>query len=146
MIHFDVMTGKGLGNNTLISGDRKAAERQTPVEHQELLDITKDPEYAQLLSLPPGPARALAFRILEARAIEREMSNPKYWDDTEPRRTITQSSSFIGPIDYDPYSNMAMVQIGNKLYPYTGIDPVRMSDWLNSPSMEDYYKDFIKSK
>ncbi len=83
---------------------------------------------------------------LVAQAELREAEYPKYWDDSVPRRDISQSSSFIGPIDYDPYSNMAMVQLGNKVYPYTGIDPVRMSEWLNYPSMEDYYTNFVKAK
>lgn len=146
MIHFDVMTGKGLGHNALMTGDRKAVERQTPEEHMELLDITTLPDYPEFLALPPGPQKSLMYNALVAQAQQREMDYPRYWDDTEPRRMVSQSSSFIGPMDYDPYSNMAMVQMGNKVYPYTGLDPVRMAEWLNSPSMEDYYQNFIKSK
>lgn len=145
MIHFDVMTGRGLSNNALMSGDRTATERQTPYEHAELLDITTLPDYQRIMATNPA-ALAMFMPSLMAQAELREAEYPKYWDDTVPRRDISQSSSFIGPIDYDPYSNMAMVQLGNKVYPYTGIDPVRMSEWLNYPSMEDYYTNFVKAK
>lgn len=145
MIHFDVMTGRGLGNNALMSGDRAATERQTPYEHAELLDITTLPDYQRIMATNPA-ALAMFMPSLVAQAELREAEYPKYWDDSVPRRDISQSSSFIGPVDYDPYSNMAMVQLGNKVYPYTGIDPVRMSEWLNYPSMEDYYTNFVKAK
>lgn len=146
MIHFDVMTGRGLGRNALLSGDRNAAIRQTPAQHEELLDITTLPDYPAFLAMPPGPQKSLMYNTLVAQAELREQEDPKYWNDVKPRRNITQSSSFIGPIDYDQNSNMAMVQMGDKVYPYPNIDPVRMAEWLNSPSMEDYYTNFVKGK
>lgn len=144
MIHFDVMTGKGMGHNALMSGDRTAAERQTPLQHEELLDISSLPDYPAFLAMPPGPQKSLVYNALVAQAELRERENPRYWNDANPRKNITQSSSFIGNIDYEPNTNMAMVQMGNKVYPYSGIDPVKMAEWLNSPSMEDYYLRFIK--
>jgi hypothetical protein len=144
MIHFDVMTGKGMGHNALMSGDRTAAERQTPLQHEELLDISSLPDYPAFLAMPPGPQKSLMYNALVAQAELRERENPRYWNDANPRKNITQSSSFIGNIDYEPDTNMAMVQMGNKVYPYAGIDPVKMAEWLNSPSMEDYYLRFLK--
>lgn len=144
MIHFDVMTGKGMGHNALMSGDRTAAERQTPLQHEELLDISSLPDYPAFLAMPPGPQKSLMYNALVAQAELRERENPKYWNDANPRKNITQSSSFIGNIDYEPNTSMAMVQMGNKVYPYSGIDPVKMAEWLNSPSMEDYYLRFVK--
>jgi hypothetical protein len=47
-------------------------------------------------------------------------------------------------MDYDPYSNMATVQLNNRVYPYVGIDPVRMAEWLNYPSIGQYYNRFVK--
>lgn len=142
MIRFDVMTGRGLGNNTLMSGDRKATERQTPLEHEELLDITTLPDYPTFLAMPPGPQKSLMYNALMAQAELREQEDPRYWNDTMPRRNITQSSSFIGPIDYDQNSNLATVQLGDRLYVYP-LDNQQMSEWLNSP-MERYYIDRIK--
>lgn len=146
MIHFDVMTGKGLGHNAMLSGDRKAAERQTPMQHEELLDITTLPDYPTFLAMPPGPQKSLMYNTLVAQAELREQEYPRYWNDTVPRRNINQSSSFIGPIDYDQNSNLAAVQMGDKVYMYPNLDPVRMSEWLNSPSMEDYFRNYIKGK
>ena len=144
MIHFDVMTGKGMGHNALMSGDRTAAERQTPLQHEELLDISSLPDYPAFLAMPPGPQKSLMYNALVAQAELRERENPRYWNDANPRKNLTQSSSFIGNIDYEPDTGMAMVQMGNKVYPYSGIDPVKMAEWLNSPSMEDYYLRFLK--
>lgn len=144
MIHFDVMTGKGLGHNALMSGERKAVERQTPLQHEELLDISSLPDYPAFVAMPPGPQKSLMYNALVAQAELRERENPRYWEDSIPRRNVTQSSSFIGPVDYEPSTGMAMVQLGNKVYPYSGLDPVKMAEWLNSPSMEDYYLRFIK--
>ena len=143
MIHFDVMTGAGLGNNALIGGVREAVERQTPYEHEALLDVTTLPDYQRIMSTNPS-AIAMFMPSLIAQAELREAEYPKYWDDSVPRRDVTQSSSFIGPMDYDPYSNMAMVQLNNRMYPYVGIDPVRMAEWLNYPSMGQYYNRFVK--
>lgn len=146
MIHFDVMTGRGLDNGALMSGDRKATERQTPAQHEELLDISTLPDYPAFMAMPPGPQKSLMYNTLVAQAELREQEDPRYWNDSVPRRQITQASDFIGNMDYDPDMGMAMVQIGNKVYPYVGIDPVKMSEWLNSPSMGDYFRNFIKSK
>lgn len=143
MIHFDVMTGAGLGNNALIGGVREAVERQTPYEHEALLDVTTLPDYQRIMSTNPS-AIAMFMPSLIAQAELREAEYPKYWDDSVPRRDVTQSSSFIGPMDYDPYSNMTMVQLNNRMYPYVGIDPVRMAEWLNYPSMGQYYNRFVK--
>lgn len=143
MIHFDVMTGAGLGNNALIGGVREAVERQTPYEHEALLDVTTLPDYQRIMTTNPS-ALAMFMPSLIAQAELREAEYPKYWDDSVPRRDVTQSSSFVGPMDYDPYSNMAMVQLNNRVYPYVGIDPVRMAEWLNYPSIGQYYNRFVK--
>lgn len=143
MIHFDVMTGAGLGNNALIGGVREAVERQTPYEHEALLDVTTLPDYQRIMTTNPS-ALAMFMPSLIAQAELREAEFPKYWDDSVPRRDVTQSSSFVGPMDYDPYSNMAMVQLNNRVYPYVGMDPVRMAEWLNYPSMGQYYNRFVK--
>lgn len=143
MIHFDVMTGAGLGNNALIGGVREAVERQTPYEHEALLDVTTLPDYQRIMTTNPS-ALAMFMPSLIAQAELREAEYPKYWDDSVPRRDVTQSSSFVGPMDYDPYSNMAMVQLNNRVYPYVGMDPVRMAEWLNYPSIGQYYNRFVK--
>lgn len=130
---FDIITGNGLGSNILKSGDRLATFRQTPQEHEELLDERTIPGYQEAMSLQ-GPARLFAIQQLRAQAQLREQEYPKYWDDEYPRRPISQSSSWVSDIDYDPYSNVAQVQLGNKVYSYS-MTPNRIAEILNSPSI-----------
>lgn len=134
---FDIITGKGLSNNVLKSGDRLAAERQTPLEHEELLDERNLPGYREAMMLQ-GPARLMAIQQLRAQAALREAEYPKYWDDQYPRRDIVQSSSWVGDIDYDPYSNVMQVQLGNKVYTYSKT-PDQVAQIVNSPSIEEYF-------
>lgn len=130
---FDIITGNGLGSNILKSGDRLATFRQTPQEHEELLDERTMPGYQEAMALQ-GPARLFAIQQLRAQAAMREAEYPKYWDDEYPRRPIDQSSSWVGDINYDPYSNVAQVQLGNKVYSYS-MSPNRIAEILNSPSI-----------
>ena len=134
---FDIITGKGLSNNVLKSGDRLAAERQTPLEHEELLDERNLPGYREAMMLQ-GPARLMAIQQLRAQAALREAEYPKYWDDQYPRRDISQSSSWVGDIDYDPYSNVMQVQLGNKVYTYSK-SPDQVAQIVNSPSLGGYF-------
>lgn len=134
---FDIITGKGLSNNVLKSGDRLAAERQTPLEHEELLDERNLPGYREAMMLQ-GPARLMAIQQLRAQAALREAEYPKYWDDQYPRRDIAQSSSWVGDIDYDPYSNVMQVQLGNKVYTYSK-SPEQVAQIVNSPSIGNYF-------
>jgi hypothetical protein len=134
---FDIITGKGLSNNVLKSGDRLAAERQTPLEHEELLDERNLPGYREAMMLQ-GPARLMAIQQLRAQAALREAEYPKYWDDQYPRRDIAQSSSWVGDIDYDPYSNVMQVQLGNKVYTYSKT-PDQVAQIVNSPSIGNYF-------
>lgn len=139
---FDILTGAGLSNNVLKSGDRQAAFRQTPAEHEELLDERNLPGYREAMMLQ-GPARLMAIQQLRAQAALREAEYPKYWDDQYPRRNISQSSSFIGDIDYDPYSNSAQIQIGNKVYSYYRT-PDQIAEMVNSPSLGGYFNRVLK--
>jgi hypothetical protein len=134
---FDIITGKGLSNNVLKSGDRLAAERQTPLEHEELLDERNLPGYREAMMLQ-GPARLMAIQQLRAQAALREAEYPKYWDDQYPRRDIAQSSSWVGDIDYDPYSNVMQVQLGNKVYTYSKT-PEQIAEIINSPNIGEYF-------
>jgi hypothetical protein len=139
---FNILTGAGLSNNVLKSGDRQAAFRQTPAEHEELLDERNLPGYSEAMMLE-GPARLMAIQQLRAQAALREAESPKYWLDEYPRRNISQSSSFIGDINYDPYSNAAQIQIGNKVYSYSRT-PDQIAEMINSPSLGGYFNRVLK--
>ena len=140
---FDILTGAGLSNNALKSGDRQATFRQTPYEHEQLLDETNLPGYREAMMLP-GPQRLMAIQQLRAEAELREAESPKYWDDDYPRRDISQSSSWISDMDYDPYSQVLQVQMGNNVYAFPGQSPDNVADWLNSPSLGQYFNNKFK--
>ena len=140
-MHFDVMSGiPSLAGNALKSGDRTAAERQTQFEHDSILDEKNLPEYPAVLMMPAGPQRDLALNALKAEAMRREADLPKYWNDQYPRRPITQSSSWISGIEYDPVNNYAQMQTRDgKSYGYGGIDPTQMANIINSQSIGDEF-------
>lgn len=141
---FNVLTSKGGTGNALKSGDRRATERQTQEEHNKLLDIRTMPEYTAVMSMPPGPQRNMALRALMAKAQLMEKEYPKYWDDKYPRRQITQSSSWVGDVDYDPYSQVMNVNLGNESYAYPGQSPNDVANFVNAPSMGKYWHNNLK--
>ena len=132
---FNVLTSKGGTGNALKSGDRRATERQTKSEHDDLLDISSLPEYKAVMAMPPGPQRDMAIKALNAEAQLMEKGYPKYWEDEYPRRTISQSSSWVGNVDYDPVSKVMNIQLGNKTYSYPNVSPEGAARFLNSDSL-----------
>lgn len=140
---YTVLSGKGLGGNILKGGDRKAAERQTKEEHDDLLDIKNLPGYSRFLAMPPGPAKTLALKALEMEAEEQERTNPKWWMDERPRREITQSDSFINGVSVDPNSGMGSVQIRDRIYMYP-MTTQQATDMVNSDSLGQYFNNILK--
>lgn len=141
---FNVLTSKGGTGNALKSGDRLATQRQTQAEHNKLLDISSLPEYTAVMSMPPGPQRVMAIRALNAKAQLMEKEYPKYWNDEYPRRSISQSSSFIGDVNYDPYSQVMNIEVGNRTYSYPSQRPEDVANFLNSNSLGSYYNNILK--
>lgn len=141
---FNVLTSKGGTGNALKSGDRLATQRQTQAEHNKLLDIRSLPEYTAVMSMPPGPQRQMAIRALNAKAQLMEKEYPKYWNDEYPRRSISQSSSFIGDVNYDPYSQVMNLEVGNRTYSYPSQSPNDVANFLNSNSLGSYYNNILK--
>ena len=132
---FNVLTAKSGTGNALKSGDRNATERQTKLEHDNLLDISSLPEYQAVIGMPPGPQRDMAIRALNAEAQIREAEFAKYWNDQVPRRPIGQSSSWVGNVNYDPVSKVMNIQLGNKTYSYPNVSPEGAARFLNSDSL-----------
>lgn len=132
---FNVLTSQGGTGNALKSGDRLATERQTQSEHDKLLDISSLPEYQAVISMPPGPQRDMAIKALNAEAQLMEKEYPKYWNDEYPRRPISQSSSWVGNVQYDPSSQVMNIQLGNKTYSYPNVSPEGAARFLNSDSL-----------
>ena len=140
----NVLTYKGGTGNALKSGDRLATQRQTQAEHNKLLDISSLPEYTAVMAMPPGPQRVMAIRALNAKAQLMEKEYPKYWNDEYPRRPITQSSSFIGDVNYDPYSQVMNVEVGNRTYSYPSQSPEDVANFVNAPSIGKYWHNNLK--
>ena len=132
---FNVLTGKGLTHNSMKSGDRRATERQTNEEHDKLLDIRTLPSYRNVLAMPPSPQKSIAIAALNAEAAIREREYAKYWNDRLPRRNISQSSSWVGNVQYDPDTQTALIDLGGKLYTYPGVTPDGLARMLNSGSL-----------
>lgn len=132
---FNVLTSQGGTGNALKSGDRLATERQTQSEHDKLLDISSLPEYQAVMSMPPGPQRDMAIKALNAEAQLMEKESPKYWNDEYPRRPISQSSSWVGNVQYDPSSQVMNIQLGNKTYSYPNVTPEGAAKFFNSDSL-----------
>lgn len=144
---FHVDTGnESLAGNALKGGMRVAVERQTPEEHRDLLDITGYPEYIDVLNAPNAIAKAMKLKELYALAQEMERAYPKYWLDEEPRRQVSQSSSFIGDFDYDPEAQFLIVNMNGKDYAFPSFTPEHVAEWLNSPSLGKYFNQYLKGK
>ena len=137
-IMFRVLTGEGLGDNAALGGERAAVQRQTESEHIRLLDPATNPEtsrdYAQALMLP-YPQRLMAIEALKKRAELYERSIPEYWDDMVPRRNVSQSSSWVGDVRYDPASKIAYINLGGNWFSYPNVTPDGMARFLNSDSL-----------
>ena len=132
---FNVLRSTGLGSNNLKSGEPRARYRQTEAEHLEALD-PKNTEEWRMAQLAPNP---LVKAQLEAMAVNRakmrEQELPEYWDDELPRRQVSQSSSWVGDVQYDPYTQNMTVMLGKKSKSYPGVTPTRVAEILASSSI-----------
>lgn len=134
-MHFSIITGKSLGNNALKSGDREAVNRQSEIEHTEALDVRNQPGYYTVAAMPDGPQKRYLMSLLEQQAMEHEASLPQYWNDEVPRRQISQSSSWINGINYDPNTKMVTILTGGRSYALPAQEPYQVSDMVNSSSI-----------
>lgn len=130
----DIVAARGLGNNVLKSGDREALERQSQADHDALLDISTLPAYGEYLAAPAN-LKPILLAALEAQARAREADYVKWWEDQEPRVPVSQSSSWVGGANYDPYSQNLTLKEGNRYKSYAGISPERFAQILNSNSI-----------
>lgn len=134
---FTVNNGNpSFSNNALKSGNRLATYRQTQQEHDDLLDISNLPDYPYYVTMPEGPEKEEFKNYLVVQAIQREKDDPKYWDEEEPRKPISQSSSWVGDIEYNPDNNLITIALGNKgttKTVYGNADDA--ADWVNAQSI-----------
>lgn len=129
-MQFDIINGnESLSNNALLGGNRLAANHQSQAHHEAALNrFTKGKIY------PSTPAGLLKRQIDIAKGKAYEKSLPQYWDDKYPRRPITQSSSWIQGLNYNPDSKVGTIKIGNKYYPKHMTD-YDSTQFVNAPSI-----------
>lgn len=124
-----------LAHNALKSGDRRAVQKQTDTEHRKLLQPT--PAELKRIAAAKGPAKVALKAAAKERAKAKEKRYPKYWvDDKVPRRTVTQSSSWIREVSYNPRNNLANFYIKNCTKPMRRhVTPQVLTKILNAPSI-----------
>lgn len=124
------MTRNGLLNR----GAREAAYRQTPVQHQRMLD-----KY-----IKPGMTPAQVM-LAQTRGAQLEKLNPRYWDDQVPRRPLNPSSSWIDEIEYMPDLGLAVMKTAGREY-YYPMTARQVGNWVTSDSIGSYYNRLVKLK
>lgn len=126
--------GDATRNALLNVGAREAAYRQTPLQHQRMLDKYIRPGM--------GPAE---LALAQIRGEQLEKLNPKYWDDQEPRRPLSPSSSWIDEIEYLPDLGIAMMRTGGREY-YYPMTARQVGNWVTSDGIGEYYNRNLKIK
>lgn len=65
-------------------------------------DLDERELYQAVMEMPEGPLKDQAYIELM-----NERSRPQYWyGDTQPRQGVVSSSSWVGPIQYDPVTEV----------------------------------------
>ena len=127
---FQIINGSpALSNNALKGGNRLAANHQSPEHHAAALNrFTNGKIYG---STPVGLLKR-QIDIMKGKAYEKSL--PQYWDDKYPRRPITQSSSWIQSLNYNPKSNVGTIRYGNKDHSKYMTD-YDSAQFVNAPSI-----------
>lgn len=128
-MQFDIIHGKGLGNNALLGGDRLAANHQSQAHHDAALN-----RYTKGKIYPRTPVGLLKRQIDVMKGKAYEKSLPQYWDDKYPRRPINQSSSWIQGLNYNPKSKIGTIKYGDKYHTKYMTD-YDAAQFVNAPSI-----------
>jgi hypothetical protein len=121
---------------------KDAAFKQTDKEHEDAIEkFTKERE-RQFIRIGMTPAQ-LENAKLRARAWAENYDEPqkveKYWKgDTEPRRPISLSSSWVGGVHIVPSLGLARLNLNGRNYSYA-LTPEFVGKMLTSESIGQYY-------
>lgn len=127
--------GNGTRNALLNRTEKDAAYKQTPVEHEEMLN-----KYVR----PTDTPVERQIHLLQGQKEESEY--PKYWNtDETPRRDLNPSSSFIRNVEVVPDMGITRLTLGNKQYNYV-VNPDEAGDMLTDFSIGHFYNNRIKGK
>lgn len=124
----------GTRDAILAASNKDAAYRQTPVEHQEVLDQFQSPNMTPIEKMHAAE-----------QGIEAEQALPKYWDDDMPRRDLGTASHWIDEVEYFPDLGIASMSVNGKqyIYPLTNDE---MGNWMTADSIGSWYNNLIKRK
>lgn len=124
----------GTRDAILAASNKDAAYRQTPVEHQEVLDQFQSPNMTPMEKM-----------FAAEQGIEAEQALPKYWDDDMPRRDLGTASHWIDEVEYFPDLGIASMSVNGKqyIYPLTNDE---MGNWMTADSIGSWYNNLIKRK
>lgn len=121
-----------VSRNALL-GDREAAYRQTPAQHEELLTQFERPGMT--------PMELMAAQL---QGIEAEQAEPRYWLDEKPRRDIGAGSSWIKGVEYLPDSGIAIITMPDGKSEYRFMDAQGVGDFITSDSLGNYFNRFLR--
>lgn len=124
----------GTRDAILAATNKDAAYRQSPIEHQEVLD--------QFQHSGQTPIEKM---IAAQEGIEAELALPKYWDDETPRRNLGTASHWIDEVEYFPDLGIASMNVNGKqyIYPLTNDE---IGEWMTADSIGSYYNNLIKQR
>jgi hypothetical protein len=129
-MQFDIINGStSYSDNALKSGNRLAANHQSPAHHAAALN-----KYIGTAKFDRTPMGLLKRQIDVMKGKAYEKSLPQYWDDKYPRRPITQSSSWIQSLNYNPTSKVGTIRYGNKDHSKYMTD-YDSAQFVNAPSI-----------
>ena len=121
---------------------KDAAFKQTDKEHEDAIEkFTKERE-RQFVRIGMTPAQIANGKRM-ARAWAENYDEPqkveKYWKgDTEPRRPISLSSSWVGGVHIVPSLGLARLNLNGRNYSYA-LTPEFVGKMLTSNSIGQYY-------
>ena len=128
--------GEATRNALLNGAARDAAYRQTPEQHQALLNRF----------IRPGMSPTeLALAKMRGQQLER--MDPRYWDDTEPRRPLNPSSGWIDEIEYLPDLGLSRMRTESGREYYYPTTSNKVGNWVAArEGIGEFYNRNIKLK
>lgn len=122
-------------NGLLNRGAREEAYRQTPAQHERLLN-----RYIR-----PGMSPA-QLMLAQTRGRQLELLQPRYWNDQVPRQVkgpLNPSSSWIDEIEYLPDLGIAVMKTSGREYFYP-MTARQVGNWVTADSIGSFYNRNIK--
>lgn len=128
---FDI--GNGTRNMLLNQYLKEAAYRQTPQEHEELIN-----KYVR-----PGMSPA-QMMLAMAQGEQLERLNKKYWNEQTPRYDFSPSSSWISQVESLPDLGITRVTTDRGQSYYYPQSTDEAGNFVTSDSLGQYFNNYMK--